>query len=90
MADDFQKYEQLYSENASPEDAYLQAEADGLSPLTRIRMLTSVFKLNLEQAKKISVTADRSSNGLIEHQAKLLPALKELVETDSESVDELD
>jgi hypothetical protein len=73
--DVFLKYKQLRDAGAAPLDIARIAVADGLDPITHIRLIRTVFQLSLTEAKEIMIIADDQATSLAEHQASLLPAL---------------
>ena len=52
MNDDFTKYEAMRDAGASPERVFLQSVSDGVDPITRIRLIRSVFSLTPGEAKQ--------------------------------------
>ena len=81
MKDDFSEYERMKENGISPQAAYLFSNAAGLESFAQIRMLRRVFRLSLDQAKEVTVTATDESVSLSEHQGKLFPALKAALES---------
>jgi hypothetical protein len=80
MSDNFDEFIQMKAAGVGAKTAFLYAGKLGLDYFAQIRMLRSVFNLSLVEAKEVSVTADGSSLTLEEHQAKLFPALKAVLD----------
>jgi hypothetical protein len=74
---DFSKYEQLHAQGANAQQVYLRGKADGLDPITLIRMVRRVYQLSLAEAKEVTVQADGLAATLEEWQEKLLPAIEQ-------------
>jgi hypothetical protein len=55
--DDFSKYEAMRSQGATPDAIYAKAAADGLDPITLIRLVRLVCGLTLAQVKVVSGAA---------------------------------
>jgi hypothetical protein len=77
--DHFEIYNRMRREGTSANQAFLQAQKDGLDWSAQIRMLRAVYRLSLEEAKEVMVTADGSSDSLVEHQKTLLSPLEHLL-----------
>jgi hypothetical protein len=56
--DDFTKYQAMSARGDSPRKIYQTAEADGLDPITRIRLVRKICGLSLAEAKQVSGAAD--------------------------------
>ena len=55
---EFAKYEAARNAGGTPRDVYLAAMRDGIDAITRIRLIRSVFGLNLAEAKEVAVEAE--------------------------------
>ena len=74
--DDFRKYEEMRRSGESPPEIYRTARADGLDSITLIRLLRTVCKLSLREAKEVTVVADGLGTSLSDYQEKLLPGVE--------------
>lgn len=83
MNDRFEVYEEIRRGGGDAKQALLRAQSDGLDWTAQIRMLRTVYRLSLPEAKEVMVTADSSSGSLAEHQGKLLPALERAMRSDA-------
>lgn len=73
---EFAKYEALKAAGHTAMRVYAIAKEEGVDPITRIRLIRSVFSLNLVEAKKISSEVDEGRS-LDARQASLIPAVEE-------------
>jgi len=76
--DDFVKYRALRGQGACSIEIWRQAEADGVDPITRIRLLREVFCLSLVEAKEVSVQA-RCNSDLVGYQETLVEGLNKVL-----------
>jgi hypothetical protein len=56
--DDFSSYEKMRDAGASPRQVHEVGKADGLDPITLIRLVRSVFSLSLADVKKVIGAGD--------------------------------
>lgn len=85
----FQRYQDLRDQGATLQEVYLVAKADGLNLIACLQMLRAISGLGLTAVKEIAVVADGLANSLSEHQAKLIPAIEELLDEDDEDLDDV-
>jgi hypothetical protein len=83
MMDDFSRYERMRDAGAEPVLVYRSAQADGLDPVTRLRLLRRVYSLSLVQAKEISIVADNLAESLTEYQERFIGPLEEVLRTET-------
>ncbi len=69
------KYQAMFDGGESAEAAYAESKADGLNLFSSIRMLRDVYKLSLEEAKKIGYKVDTGEGGDV-----VDPALQKSIE----------
>jgi hypothetical protein len=74
--DDLREYERMREEGVALRDACRTARVRGFDRVSRIRMLRSVYKLSLLEAKETDVQESGTSTSLQEHQAALAPCLE--------------
>ncbi|NRA28031.1 MAG: hypothetical protein HRU10_12380 [Opitutales bacterium] len=79
MSEDFSEFEIMKAANVSAEMAYLYSKKIGLDLFTQIRMLRSVYEMSIQEAKEVTIKASGTSKTLSEHQEKLFPALKNIL-----------
>ncbi len=72
--DNFSEYVVAKESGADAAATYQLAEKNGLDHFARIRMLRSVFGLEIEEAKAVSL--GRTIESLKEDQEKLIPAIE--------------
>lgn len=77
MTDDFRKYEAMRDEGTDPNQVYLAAKADGLDPITLLRLLRAVFALSLTEAKEVKVVTEGWAQSLDQFQEQLVPAVEQ-------------
>jgi hypothetical protein len=83
--DDFSQYVAMRDKGARAEEVFRQAHHDGLDTVTCLRMVRQVFHLSLFEGKAVMIKANTGVS-LQEHEATLLPGLKQaLQETEEES-----
>jgi hypothetical protein len=82
MSDDFSRYEAMRDAGAEPVLVYRSAKADGLDPVTLIRLLRRVYHLSLVEAKEVSIIADDLAGSLTEYQETFIGPLEEVLKTD--------
>ena len=85
MQDDWRIYEELRDAGASPHHVYWHGQRDGLQWFMLIRMMRSVFSLNLAEIKEIMVQAEGLAPSLSEYQAQLFPDLEQVLPQDDDS-----
>ena len=83
--DDFFKYEKFKQQGLTPRNVCSIAKEDGLDAFARIKMLRSVYKLSLSEAKEVYIQVETNSENLVEHQEKIIPGLKKIFKDDSKS-----
>lgn len=81
--DDFSAYARLKIAGRSAEEAYAKAKKEGLDPFTCIRMLRSVYNLSLVEAKEVTVIVETKSSSLMEHEARLLPVIRKVLDEEN-------
>jgi hypothetical protein len=74
--DDFNKYERMLSQGSSPRQIYVAGKIDGLDSLALIRLLRSVCRLSLTDAKEVIVIADELAVSLNDFQEKMAPVVE--------------
>lgn len=74
--ENFGYFKELKDSGINSKSAYKISKQLNMDPFLQIRMLRSVYELNLTEAKEITVTADSSVVDLNEHQQLLLKSLK--------------
>jgi hypothetical protein len=79
--DDFTKYERMRDLGATPPVVYQQALANGVDRITVVRLLRSVFGLDLVQAKEAMAIGD-GAESLSEHQQTLVPGVEKATRED--------
>jgi hypothetical protein len=75
--DYFAKYETMKSDGTSAVEVYRAALADGLDPITRIRLLRTVFGLSLAEAKEVTIVASESAKSLDDFQSGIAQQIEE-------------
>lgn len=81
--DNFGKYEQMRDSGAAPQDVYRTAKADGLDPITVLRLLRRVFSLSLAQAKEATIAADGLAASLNDYQEQWIPVVEQALSESS-------
>jgi hypothetical protein len=79
-------FERIKSSSGDPKEACRLARSMGSDTPSIIRALRTVFTLSLSEAKEILVSVDSDAEDLKEYQARLLPALKTVVEDESDGI----
>ena len=75
--DDFKKYREMRESGADTTAVYQQAIADGVDPITVVRMMRAVFALDLAQAKEAIAIAEGEPS-LSAAQSKLVGGLRDV------------
>lgn len=82
---EFRKYEMLRDAGKSAKDTYLQARADDLTTIECIRMLETVFKLSLVQAKDVMVVGDGLGKSLDDYEEKVITGLHNIIKLEDDT-----
>lgn len=77
MTDSFSKYEAMKQAGVVAEQVYLQAVRDNIDPITRIRLIRSVFSLSAREAKEVTIRAEGESESLDQFQEELAKKMSE-------------
>jgi hypothetical protein len=86
---DLSEYERMRDEGATPQEVYLSARNQGVDQITGIRILRSIFNLDLLGAKEITIQARGWANSLDEYQEKLFQSIdfEKLMDSINEDTD---
>lgn len=79
--DDLSKYERMREQGSSPQAIYLAGKAASLDPITLIRLLRTVCRLSLAEAKEVTVVADGLASSLGDFQAQLIPVIEKALKS---------
>jgi hypothetical protein len=70
--DNFSHFESLKAQGYSPEQAYLEAEQQGLDFFAQIRMLRAVYQLSLPEAKEVMIVAHHQPQDSSQNKSDIL------------------
>ncbi len=81
IQDNFSHFELLKTQGYSPEQAYLEAEQQGLDFFAQIRMLRAVYHLSLPEAKEVMMVAHHQPQASVQKADILKQHYQNLLET---------
>lgn len=76
MADDFTLYESMRRSGAGSEEIYRAASANGVDPITRIRLIRALCSLSLREAKEVILRAEGQAATINEFQEGIAEAIE--------------
>lgn len=86
---DPEHYKKLARLDASPEEVFLAAKANGIGFIERLKLLRAVFGLSLVEAKEAWIRAEGLASTLSDYQEKfILPALMNTLQLLEQEEDE--
>ena len=81
------KYEKLEKEGKTPGELYLIMHFEGLNDLRCLKILCTIYKMPLSEAKEVIIKHQTGCNSLDEYQEKhVLPMLTNYLETEKRDV----